>query len=160
MNAKQELLNHIKDRKVKHIHISYGDNWREEENNQIFAGSLAQVVDLLDFEYDSGYGLQHLFGHIWYEDGSWSERGEYDGSEWWEHKYCPPIPLTPEQRSHLIERGHRALDAVKHCQDKMPHQSRILDKVMRDTPPAKWSVEQVEEAENIAASMNEYQPET
>lgn len=40
----------------------------------------------LDFEYDSGYGGQELFGVIWYVDGTWSERGEYDGTEWWEHQ--------------------------------------------------------------------------
>jgi len=39
----------------------------------------------LDFEYDSGYGCQELFGTIWMQDGTWYSRGEYDGSEWWQH---------------------------------------------------------------------------
>lgn len=47
----------------------------------------------LDFEYDAGYGGQELFGTIWYADGSWSDRGEYDGSEWWEHHTVPDIPV-------------------------------------------------------------------
>lgn len=39
--------------------------------------------------FDSSYGTQELFGVIWYNDGSWSERAEYDGSEWWAYKYVP-----------------------------------------------------------------------
>lgn len=39
--------------------------------------------------FDSSFGTQELFGVIWYDDGSWSERAEYDGSEWWAYKTCP-----------------------------------------------------------------------
>ena len=46
----------------------------------------------LDYEYDDGYGSQILHGNIWYVDGTWSERCEYDGSEWWEYKSTPGIP--------------------------------------------------------------------
>jgi hypothetical protein len=46
----------------------------------------------LDFEYDAGYGAQYVFGYVWLTNGVWMDRGEYDGSEWWEwHKY-PQIP--------------------------------------------------------------------
>lgn len=51
-----------------------------------------KFLDSLDFLYDSGYGGQELYGTIWYEDSSWSERGEYDGSEWWTYKTIPTIP--------------------------------------------------------------------
>jgi len=44
---------------------------------------------VLNIEYDSGYGSQELDGYIWYADGTWSDRGEYDGSEWWQHQVCP-----------------------------------------------------------------------
>ena len=37
----------------------------------------------LDRYYNNGYGGQELFGIIYCEDGVWFERGEYDGSEWW-----------------------------------------------------------------------------
>jgi hypothetical protein len=47
----------------------------------------------LDFEYDSGYGGQELFGTVWLADGTWITRGEYDGSEWWEHNELPQIPI-------------------------------------------------------------------
>ena len=39
--------------------------------------------------YDSGYGMQHLFGTIVLRDGSWLAREEYDGSEWWRHMKKP-----------------------------------------------------------------------
>jgi len=46
----------------------------------------------LDFDYDSGYGTQEIRGTIWFSDGSWGQRQEYDGSEWWEKEVKPEIP--------------------------------------------------------------------
>lgn len=89
MNASQELLEHIEDRKVKYVQITLEDYGREP---LAVAGSLSEVLPALNVNYNSGYGSQHLFGTIWYEDGTWSDRGEYDGSEWWEHRECPPLP--------------------------------------------------------------------
>lgn len=45
-------------------------------------------------EYDAGYGTQEINKHlvIVFEDGSWLERAEYDGSEWWEYKDTPQRP--------------------------------------------------------------------
>ena len=96
-NAKGEFLNHISDRVVFCAQIQNGDDyddspsvfnlttgWTKEDWNKFLSD--------LDFEYDSGYGGQNLFGTIWYVDGTWSERGEYDGSEWWEYNMCPNIP--------------------------------------------------------------------
>lgn len=42
--------------------------------------------------YDNGYGSQEVLPslRIAFEDGTWLERREYDGSEWWEHA-VPPI---------------------------------------------------------------------
>lgn len=52
-----------------------------------------EFLNKLDFEYDNGYGLQELFGTVWLtEEGCWYERGEYDGSEWWEYQECPKVP--------------------------------------------------------------------
>lgn len=42
-------------------------------------------------EYDSGYGSQEWEGWISFQDGSWIERSEYDGSEWWSLKACPKL---------------------------------------------------------------------
>ena len=49
-------------------------------------------LNTIDLNYDSGYGTQHYLGKIWYADGTWSTRSEYDGSEWWTHNACPPLP--------------------------------------------------------------------
>lgn len=46
----------------------------------------------LDFEYDAGFGIQELFGIIWYTDGTWSSRYEYDGSEEWASRRAPVVP--------------------------------------------------------------------
>ena len=43
----------------------------------------------LNIEYDDGYGGQELYGTIVFNDGTWLERGEYDGSEWWAYKNTP-----------------------------------------------------------------------
>ena len=51
-----------------------------------------QFLDKLDFEYDDGYGSQKLFGIVWFTTNVWAERGEYDGSEWWEIIQEPTIP--------------------------------------------------------------------
>jgi len=51
-----------------------------------------EFLKYLDFEYDRGFGLQEIFGTVWFEDGTWAERGEYDGAEWWELRERPEIP--------------------------------------------------------------------
>lgn len=94
INAKEELLEHIKQRTIKCATVSLGHEY--DENRKTFhlrvGDDLNFFLDQLNFTYDDGYGGQELFGLIWYEDGTWSERGEYDGSEWWEHRSVPNIP--------------------------------------------------------------------
>lgn len=53
---------------------------------------IAFLTKLYAQNYYSGYGGQELGGEIAMNDGSWYERGEYDGSEWWEHKRFPKEP--------------------------------------------------------------------
>lgn len=53
---------------------------------------IEDFLDNLDFKYDSGFGGQSLYGNVWFADGTWLERGEYDGAEWWEYKATPAIP--------------------------------------------------------------------
>jgi len=96
VNARKELLKHVTDtgREVRYVHVILGSEY--SCRRMTVRGTLPEVLPLLDFEYDNGYGGQELFGNVWYTDGTWSERGEYDGSEWWEHKVCPPIPEEKE----------------------------------------------------------------
>ncbi len=93
-NAKQEFLTITKGLKVINITM-----WTEDRNNHyaltyfdLLEGySLEDYEEFLhkiNFNYSSGYGGQELFGLIGCENNIWFDRGEYDGSEWWErHKY-------------------------------------------------------------------------
>ena len=57
--------------------------------------SWEEFVKNADFEYNDGYGGHEIelelkvVGKDW-----WLERGEYDGSEWWEFKTMPTQPIT------------------------------------------------------------------
>lgn len=53
---------------------------------------LASFLKSLDFHYDAGFGMQHLYGYIWLKHGAWYERHEYDGAEGWVRKQTPRIP--------------------------------------------------------------------
>ena len=99
MNAKQEFIDHVASTglavKCAMLEIDYGRGAPDAVSlaTAYRADQLAMFFTALDFEYDAGYGSQFIAGYIWYTDGSWSERCEYDGSEWWEHKKAPAIPF-------------------------------------------------------------------
>jgi hypothetical protein len=100
MNAREEFEKHTSSNRgkgVKCAMIVLGDEYDEDRATYYlplnYSGTLyAEFLQQINKTYDSGYGGQRLFGTIWYEDGSWSDRGEYDGSEWWEYQTCPAIP--------------------------------------------------------------------
>jgi hypothetical protein len=98
MNAKEEFLGMVKNKVVICASISYENCWdREACSKHILPVTYTEeqynaFVESLDFEYDSGYGGQELFGTVWFKDGTWANRGEYDGSEWWDYHVCPTIP--------------------------------------------------------------------
>lgn len=106
MNAKKEFLNHVGDPasvkcvtiSIDCVTISIDDTYEDElvEHNlrvDHTPEDMFKFIEQLDFKYDNGYGLQNLHGCIWYHDGTWSTRGEYDGSEWWERHRLPDIPI-------------------------------------------------------------------
>ena len=91
MNAKDEFISHIKNHKVlcaivQNAVLPVGFD----------AAAMESFLQKLDFKYHNGFGGQELYGTIWYADGTWSSRGEYDGSEWWDHHMCPAIPVELE----------------------------------------------------------------
>jgi hypothetical protein len=100
INAKEEFLKHVGYRKVLCATVSHRDliNTDYKLNVEHSYKEYDKFIESLDFEYYPGYGAQELFGVIWYIDGTWSTRGEYDGSEWWENHLRPQIPkdLNPE----------------------------------------------------------------
>lgn len=99
-NAKNELHEILKDRaRIKCAKIWHGSYYGGDELPPTFKlllnytdSQLEEFYKSLNFEYDSGYGGQNLFGTVWLDDGTWLSRGEYDGSEWWEHNSLPEIP--------------------------------------------------------------------
>ena len=99
-NAKKELELLLKGKaKVKCAEITKGYHCYDEELCPKFILKVNHTEDdfqsflkSLNFDYDSGYGGQELFGTVWLQDGTWCTRGEYDGSEWWEHNQLPEIP--------------------------------------------------------------------
>lgn len=99
-NAKEEFLDII----AKHpspvkcayvLYDSYKDYVKRRAHLPIgFTNDqLQQFIQNIDYEYDNGFGHQQLFGNIWFDDGTWADRREYDGSEWWEIQRAPTIPL-------------------------------------------------------------------
>lgn len=96
-NAKQEFLEHTNPHSIKCATITFGDDYSDNRKNYNLpvcwsSLDLSNFLECIDQNYDSGYGGQELFGTIWYNDGTWSTHGEYDGSEWWDYHECPEIP--------------------------------------------------------------------
>lgn len=56
--------------------------------------------------------------------------------------------------SDLINRGLRALDYVKHCEDMMTPEMQEHDKLMRNTAPNQWTEEQVMKCEATNNHVN------
>jgi hypothetical protein len=57
-------------------------------------GSWEEFVEFADFDYDNGYGGAQVSTRlVIVGDDWWLERGEYDGSEWWEFKTLPKPPV-------------------------------------------------------------------
>jgi hypothetical protein len=106
-NAKQELLDtmglNIAD--LRCATITYNPFYDETPPKKMVLkegytqADLDEFISKLDFEYDGGYGSQELFGMVWFNNGYWMDRYEYDGAERWDwHKY-PSIPNELKESS-------------------------------------------------------------
>lgn len=105
MNARQEFLNICEDKVVVCASITHeywsGDFYAPDSILKLdhiklkcdYTGEeYKKFLDSLDFEYDNGFGTKHIHGMVWFDDGTWATRDEYDGSEWWEVHEMPEIP--------------------------------------------------------------------
>ena len=98
MNVKKEFISHLEKIQKNNkevisaiialkrfldtdLKIVLNPNYNEGEYNNF--------LKALNVEYNDAFGIQELYGYIWYNDGTWSERYEYDGSECWSYKKCP-----------------------------------------------------------------------
>jgi chromosome segregation ATPase len=96
---KKELIIHAHGKEILCAYIRFGEELDDDnklnkmDSYFLTTGNtkedLEEFLNSIDKDYDSGYGSQELFGTIWYKDGTWSTRGEYDGSEWWQVHKCP-----------------------------------------------------------------------
>lgn len=98
-NAKEEFKQNFELSEVKCATISMLDEDYEFQSFAILkigytSNDMDEFLNKLDYEYHSGYGTQQLDGIVWLTNNNWSTRGEYDGSEWWEHLQLPNIPDT------------------------------------------------------------------
>ena len=101
INAQQELLSVLNSIKKNQSDISWMLVYtkRYDEISEVLT-----TADDLNFTYYNGYGSQELFGIVYFNDNTWLERGEYDGSEWWEHITTPTLEQWKEKYS--IEKGY------------------------------------------------------
>lgn len=105
MNARKEFIDFIKGKprviaaELEDVYYSSdtkGKTWTLYPS--YYEDDYKKFLKSIDFDYSDGYGSQELGGTIWFEDGTFADRGEYDGSEWWEYHKAPPLP-TPTKES-------------------------------------------------------------
>lgn len=63
--------------------VRYDPDWEHTDWKIFTASQYQEFKDWMSFNYDAGYGSQHLFGFILLNNDTWFERHEYDGSERW-----------------------------------------------------------------------------
>lgn len=122
-NAKEEFLGHIQNYKVIAANISF-DYYDNDEYSQkeyklkpgYSKSDYENFLKFLDRDYNCGYGGQELFGIIYCEDGVWIDRGEYDGSEWYNvHKYPDLSEVFDKSDILRYERSKKLLNIKKVC---------------------------------------------
>lgn len=60
------------------------ENWSNNE--------WLRLLYTFNFDYNNYANRQLLYGFVWFKDGSWLERYNSDGSEYWVYKKTPDIP--------------------------------------------------------------------
>lgn len=73
---------------ITHIDMSNKES-RGESGARCATEDTDFLLDFLNFSYDEGFGMQYIYGYILFSDGSWLERREYDGAEWWKFMTLP-----------------------------------------------------------------------
>lgn len=95
-NLYDETIEVINGRNIAYAKIKVGDEYFGDDiecinlkPNHTYSETGEFYNSLRNINYDNGYGSQYIFGFVVFTDGTWIERNEYDGSEWWESKRCP-----------------------------------------------------------------------
>lgn len=98
VKAAYELQEHVQGKPpIKAAYIAYGAEWGDIGVTEITLRvgyseeDYVSFLNALNFEIFDGYGNQCGKCIIWYVDGTWSDRGEYDGVDWWKYNKCPSV---------------------------------------------------------------------
>lgn len=106
MNAKEEFLKATEGKNVKCCEIYFLHERNDEEIIKLpvkFSNEdYLNFLEIINRDYDNGFGIQELEGNIWLDDGTWIERYEYDGSEGWTWKKTPEIPNYLQSNEDIV----------------------------------------------------------
>lgn len=97
MNFKKETLKFLQDNGKTPddiIFVCNSESWFTAE----------EFLALADFKYDAGYGGNEVLNSLMVVGKDWwLERGEYDGSEWWEFKQLPSVLNLQRKTPELLD---------------------------------------------------------
>ena len=63
-----------------------------------------KFVEMANFDYDSGFGIQEIPSLIvYFKDNTYMFRNEYDGSEWWEYKVNKIFKESDDYKSFILK---------------------------------------------------------
>lgn len=109
-NFKDETLNVLAEngKTWNDVKFIQGDDFKVSNNKD-------ELLELMNFEYDDGYGAPKIAEDLKIVgDNWWLERGEYDGSEWWEYKEIPkPNPELKEIKRFQIKEDQIGWKSLK-----------------------------------------------
>ena len=97
-NLLEETINIMNENGYTEADVSFCElsdkSWNRKENKWEYSYqqfSFETFKKIADFEYNCDFGGANINESlkIVFNDNSWLERGEYDGSEWWELRKCP-----------------------------------------------------------------------
>jgi len=100
MNAMEEMLDLINISAQTGIRCAkilfYSDGWSADKTiilkDNYDHKELIKFFEELDFEYSYGPVCWGIYGTVWFLDGTYADREEYDGSECWRIHRTPEIP--------------------------------------------------------------------
>lgn len=80
------------------------------------------------FWYDNGYGLAEIPPFILsMSDGTWYERAEYDGSEWWRHVVPPTCPNTVASLARVLDGDYMYRRAALEAENMVCEAAAMLE---------------------------------
>lgn len=134
--------------RIKWAWVSYNPGWGELHYPDAILKSDRTAEDeerfvetLKTIDYYEGYGGQELYGVVTLKDGSYYDRGEYDGSEWWEFHKTPTEPDWADWEKTSQEQEEQHYEEVEDLIELQIKEDEEFYESMR-------ALEEIEESEN------------